>query len=294
MEALESICRTLPEGLADRVREMREKITELRLRPNRPAQLCFFEGDELFGEPMDASAVNQVARCMLEYSLYAWEDELRQGFFTLAGGARVGICGSYRVQEGKILALTHIGSLCVRVAREALGAGEEVFREIAAGNALKSAVILSPPGMGKTTMLRDAARLISRAGWNVAVADERGELAACREGVPRLDVGPRTDVMDLCPKHLAIPHLVRSMRPDIVLTDELGDRRDADAVLDAKRCGCRVLATAHAQSLEEALRREAMARMFAQGAFDRLFLLGDRPGKILEIRNLERGKQKCG
>ncbi len=287
MEALETICACLPEEIARRARDCAGKLTEVRLRPGGRPQLCFADGDELLREPLAPAAFAKVAARMMDYSLYAWEDELRRGFFTLPGGSRVGVCGRYAVENGRVGALSYISGLCVRVAREVRGAGAALAGAMLEGGGVKSALLLSRPGMGKTTLLRDAARLISDAGRTVSMADERGELAACRAGVPTLDVGARTDVMDLCPKHVAVAHMVRALRPDLVVTDEVGDRRDAQAVLDARRCGAAVLASAHAGGIAEAARRPALREMLEMGAFDLVAFIDGGLGRLAVLQAWE-------
>lgn len=283
MEALENICACLPGEVAHAVQRRADGLTELRLRPGGRPQLCFAQGDELLKDPLAPEEFRKIAARMLEHSLYAWEDELRQGFFTLPGGSRVGVCGRYAVEDGRIGALAYLSALCVRVAREVRGAGERLTAAMLEGGDVKSALLLSRPGMGKTTLLRDAARALSEAGRTVALADERGELAACRAGMPTLDVGERTDVMDMCPKRLAIAHMVRALKPDVVVTDEVGDREDAAAVLDARRCGTAVLASAHAASVQEAARRPALAEMLSMGAFDLVARIEGGLGRIASL-----------
>ena len=283
MEALENICACLPGDVARAVQRRADGLTELRLRPGGRPQLCFAQGDELLKDPLAPEEFRKIAARMLEHSLYAWEDELRQGFFTLPGGSRVGVCGRYAVEDGRIGALAYLSALCVRVAREVRGAGERLTAAMLEGGGVRSALLLSRPGMGKTTLLRDAARALSEAGRTVALADERGELAACRAGMPTLDVGERTDVMDMCPKRLAIAHMVRALKPDVVVTDEVGDREDAAAVLDARRCGTAVLASAHAASVQEAARRPALAEMLSMGAFDLVARIEGGLGRIASL-----------
>ena len=287
MEALENICACLPGDVARAVQRRADGLTELRLRPGGRPQLCFAQGDELLKDPLEPEEFRKIAARMLEHSLYAWEDELRQGFFTLPGGSRVGVCGRYAVENGRIGALTYISALCVRVSREVRGAGERLTAAMLEGGDVKSALLLSRPGMGKTTLLRDAARALSEAGRTVALADERGELAACRAGMPTLDVGERTDVMDMCPKRLAIAHMVRALKPDVVVTDEVGDREDAAAVLDARRCGTAVLASAHAASVEDAARRPALREMLSMGAFDLVARIDGGLGRIAALEAWE-------
>lgn len=261
--------------LAVLVRENARDICELRLRSEQVALLRRMDGSEQAGPRISREALRATASRMMEDSLYAREEELRRGYFTMRGGVRVGICGSVSAREGCVRAIGDISSLCVRIPRQILGCGEKLWRGMP-----KGMLILSPPAMGKTTLARDMIRIASNAGYNVAVADERRELAACTEGVPQFDLGCRTDVMDNCPKHIAIPMLVRACAPDMIVADEIGDARDAEVLLDARRCGVQVVATAHAWSIDAARRRfpNLVGRVFA-----RLVLLGPQVGRIAQV-----------
>lgn len=271
----------------DRLRAMLgdipEDVTEVRLRAGRPAQFRSARGDR-FGETVDVDRLRAILSTLADHSLYAREVDLREGFFTMGDGSRVGVCGRLLWADGRATGLASVGSLCVRVCREIRGAADGFYDQLfdGEGHTLRSALIVSGPGMGKTTALRDAARRLSEEGYNVCIADERHELAACVDGVPTLDVGPRTDVMDGCPKHVAVSRLLRSASPQVIVTDEIGSAEEAAALADAVKCGARLLASAHAGSLEQLLSR----RYIPAGAFDIAVLLGGKPGNVLEIRKL--------
>jgi stage III sporulation protein AA len=265
----------LPEVLRRHIGELPETLTELRLRADRAAELVCGRESLLRGEPIGRELIEETAHALAQHSLYAREEELRQGFFISAGGCRAGVCGRVNVRADGAVDLTHISSLCIRRAREIKGAADAVTEGLYEGERAVSALVISPPGMGKTTLLRDIARQLSngtrgRRGLRVAIADERGELAGCVLGVPALDVGERTDVMDGCPKRIAMNMLVRAMSPEVIVTDELGHAQDADAVRDALRCGVRVIASVHASSAEEAARRLGKDCI---SLFDRLIVL---------------------
>lgn len=289
MEFDKRLAGVLPAECLDRAYELADTLTDIRMRSGAPIELCHMQGSELIGSAMTAERLLEAVSAMLDYSLYAWEDELRRGFFTLPGGFRVGVCGRYAVKRGEPHTLKYLSSACVRIAREVKGAAQALIPYLAPdGNTETPAsiLIISRPGMGKTTLLRDIARLMSESGYHVALADERGELASAVRGTPILDVGSRTDVMDMCPKHLAIAHMIRSMAPDIVMTDELGGVNDANAVLDAKRSGVAVVATAHANTLNEAIERSTLRPMLEARAFDFIVRLSGEPGRIEEVKAL--------
>ena len=181
--------------------------------------------------------------------------------------------------------MAEIGSACIRISRELPGCADGVIDVIDGVDGIVSAMLVSPPGMGKTTMLRDIARQLSGRGKNVCVADERRELAACH-----LDVGPRTDVMDSCPRTEAVVRMLRSMAPDVIIADEIGSEEDAKALADAARCGIAVVASAHAADLEDILRRPCLASVLESGVMDRVILLGPRPGVVKAVWKRERGR----
>lgn len=271
---------------------------EIRLRAGGPLTVVFHGGDFFVapdGHPhiradraycVTHGDVQRSLELMSGSSLYALEAELRQGFLTLPGGHRVGLCGRAVLRDGRLFTLRDISSLNVRLARETPGAGRQVLRWLLDQHGLPhNTLIFSPPGAGKTTLLRDLIRSLSAGcpdlgleGLRVAVADERSELAGMWQGVPRKDLGPRTDVLDGCPKALAMAMLLRSMNPQVIVTDEIGRPEDAEAIDDALRCGVRVVATAHAGSPAELLARPSLRRLFNGPAFTRLIRLGRTRG----------------
>ncbi len=270
----------IPREVRERIGELPREMTELRLRAERPAEIvCMGEG-RLCAEPISAELLERTADSLASHSLYAREEELSQGFFTIAGGCRVGVCGRMTVSAQGQICLTHISSLCVRAARQIKGAADKVMDALYENAKPVSALVISPPGLGKTTLLRDIARQLSDGGMRVALADERGELAGCVLGMPTLDVGQRTDVMDGCPKRIAMPLLVRAMSPEVIVTDELGHCEDAQAVIDAMRCGVQVIASVHADDVQSAARR---LKGLEIGRFARLIVLGDGVGQIKRI-----------
>lgn len=285
-----------------------EGYTEVRFRCDGPvmlqkgrAELFLHKNGGICGTVEDAyvASANEI-REMMEYvsnfSTYAYEEEIRQGFLTIQGGHRVGICGKVVLSEGKIKTIRNISFLNVRLAREKKGCAEKVLPYLLEGDRLCHTLIVSPPGCGKTTMLRDLIRLVSDGGMlttasgrslryrgrKVGVADERSELAACYHGIPQNDLGMRTDVLDGCPKSLGIELLLRSMSPEVIAVDELGGEKDMEVIRKSIYCGCTILATAHGEGKNGRFGKEQVDEMFERYVF---LKPGAMPGIVEEICN---------
>lgn len=265
-----------------------EYITEIRIRCQRPLQLSLLNGRQILGTRIMPEMMERIVSNLMDDSLYSRERELRQGYFTTREGCRVGVCGKTSGDENGIENFSDIGSLCIRVPREIKGCLDEVIATLA-DESLKSMLFISPPGMGKTTMLREMARVLSGRGYNVAIADERREIAACISGVPMMDVGIRSDIMDGCPKAISIPILIRACAPDVLIADEIGTSEDSAALLDASRCGVKVIASAHGLNFTQVSARRSIAPALQEGAFDYWALLGPTPGKIKYLRKCADG-----
>ena len=266
----------------------RDNLTEIRLRANRRSLLRLLNGEEISGPVFIREEIQSIACMLMDESIYAREEELKEGFFTAQGGCRVGVCGKMVVQDGRISGISSIGSLCIRIPREIRGCADSLLPLFDKGR-ITSILIVSRPGLGKTTLIRELSRCISDAGFNVAIADERREICACIEGIPQLDVGSHTDVMEGCPKRIAVPQLIRACAPDLIVVDEIGGENDADVLQDAARCGVAIVATAHAGSVEEAFQRRSTGTLLKNGVFHHLILMGDKTGEIKEIKRIVAG-----
>lgn len=279
-----------------------EKLQEIRLRVSRPV-LARYQGREfalcppgkLSPEATDGYwATEEDLKETLEYvsgySLYAFDEEVRQGFLTVPGGHRIGLAGHTVMKEDRIRSLRSISSLNIRLSHQIRGCADPLMPWLYEEGEVCSTLILSPPGGGKTTLLRDLIRQISNggaygAGRAVGVVDERSELAGSYLGVPQNDLGMRTDILDGCRKAEGMLMLLRSMAPEVIAVDELGSEKDGKAIGRVFTCGCRLLATVHGASMEEMKRKPLLEKLLRERAFERYVVLAGRgrPGEVREI-----------
>ena len=263
----------------------REAGEELRLRMGRAPTLRLPAGERTFADaPVTAEDLAAVLEAATGASLHACAEQLRRGFISAPGGVRIGVCGTAVCGSGAVQTLRGVSSLCLRVARPVPGAGRDILPLLEG----KSVLIVSPPGGGKTTFLRELVRTRSDAGVRVALADERGELAAPgADGVPGFDVGRCTDVLALAPKAAAAEMLLRAMGPEAVAMDELASASDAAAVHTLLGCGVRVFATAHAHDRAALERRAVFRELLAARAFDCLVRIRGRgAARVYEVEAL--------
>lgn len=297
-----------------------DEVEEIRLKVGRPLLLRLVRGETFVtargslteqateAYRVSAAEVSRIINLACGASLYAFEEEVRNGYITLEGGHRLGLAGRAVVEGGSIRTLRHISGLNFRVAREVRGSAAALLPFVLRDSPPRvcHTLIVSPPRCGKTTVLRDLVRQLANGvpelgfpGVTVGLVDERSEVAACYQGVPQFDVGVRTDVLDACPKAAGIRMLVRAFGPEVVAVDEIGRAEDARAIEDALNAGVKVVATAHAGSLEELRRRPFFRHLFALGVVERFVFLrrGVKPGEVAAVldgagRNLTPGL--CG
>lgn len=273
------------------------KISEIRLRAMRPI-LIRRSGEEWFVEengrltkspdPAAKISVKQLQTILdraCQNSPYAYEEELKNGFLTIRGGHRIGVTGQVVAEgEKKIRTQKYITGLNIRVAHEVSTAADDVLSQIYRKGQVLSVLILSPPGCGKTTFLRALIRRVSDGnpyggGKNVGVVDERSEIAGAYQGEFAYDLGMRTDVLDACPKQVGISLLLRSMSPEVIAVDEIGEQGDYELLRKLSTCGCKLFATAHGDSLQDILRKFMLTKQELGAVFDRVVLLEKRDGK---------------
>jgi stage III sporulation protein AA len=218
--------------------------------------------------PLTEEDLRRVVERAGEGSVHAVLEQVRQGYLSLPGGLRLGLCGEGVMEGGKVITFRRLTSLALRLPHRISGLAPPLLPRLTRGGRLESTLLLSPPGLGKTTLLRDLIRCLSQgegvSPHRVGVADERGELGG---GDLRLFLGPRTDVMEGLPKSLALLSLLRSMGPQVLAMDEVTDPQDLQALTEAAGCGVALLATAHGESVADLRRRPLYTRLLEGGIF---------------------------
>ena len=271
------------------------QIYELRLRANAPVLACV-DGRNfpLQGVDVTCEDLENIVHKAAEYAIYAVLDQIVKGFITIRGGVRIGIAGELVVEHGQVLAVKHISSLCIRVPHAVKNCAYALVPYLFGLERPLSTLIVAPPGAGKTTMLRDLARQIGQKypHLNTLLLDERGELAACYQGEPQLDVGQNCDVITGGTKAFGFENGLRSLRPDVIITDEIATADDAAMLARAVRSGVVVIASVHAADMGEVRAKPDLGILVTQGVFDRYVVLrtGERAGEVVGIFNRGLGR----
>ena len=284
-----------------------DQVYEIRLRVNAPL-IVIYQGKEYFltregefsreesqGCFVRAEDLKETMEYVSSYSMYAFEEEIRQGFITIQGGHRVGIAGKTVLEGDRIKSVKYISYIDLRRSHQIKGCASPILPYIIKNGRICHALIISPPRCGKTTLLRDLIRQVSTGssympGVSVGVVDERSEIGGSYQGIPQNDLGIRTDVLDCCPKAEGMMMLIRSMSPEVVAVDELGDYEDIHAIESVIHCGCKLFATVHGSSIEDIKRKPLMQRLVRERIFERYIVLHhqDRAGRVKAIFD-ERG-----
>ena len=275
-------------------------VKELRIRKNGPIQVlrgdkrfyltekgCYAETPKCgfcFSESEFALLFSHICR----HSIYAFEQELAKGYLTVEGGHRIGVVGQTVWDGTEIKSMKYFTALNIRIAHEIKGVADKVLLYLYEGEELKSTLIVSPPGCGKTTLLRDLVRKISNGSrehlpQNVSLIDERSEIASCYLGTPQNDIGLHTDVLDACPKAAGMLMVLRAMAPEVIAVDELGGREDYSAIQQAFYLGCKMLATIHGTDMDTLLSNPYMEGVLGKGGFERVVFLRGRAGAESKI-----------
>lgn len=292
-EILSIVPATIAEKIAAMPTHIQPLIEEIRIRIDRPLEVTARGVPYFLPYVVTSKDGEQLINKLANHSFYTLEEELKRGYITVEGGHRVGLAGKVILDGGKVKAIRHLASFNIRVAREAIGIGAPLTPFLY-GDGWKHTMIIGAPQTGKTTMLRDIARIISTGipekkipPYKVGIVDERSEIAGCVHGVPQLQFGPRIDVLDACPKAEGMMMLIRSMSPDVIIVDEIGREEDGQAILEAVNAGISLIMTTHGHSLEEVAKRPFLKEIVGMNVVERFIELsrGENPGLVKDVKN---------
>ncbi|WP_434796957.1 stage III sporulation protein AA [Terrisporobacter vanillatitrophus] len=311
MKLSDEIINSLSLNLRNKIKTIQgENIEEIRLRINKPLIINGNQKDYFYNEKynkldrnMDKAYivtkedVDQTFQIICKYSIHSFMDDIKKGFVTLRGGHRVGIVGKAIVENGKVENIKHISSLNIRISKEVKNCSDKVMDHIIKSpTKINNTIIISPPQCGKTTLLRDIVRSLSSGiekydfkGVNLALIDERNEIAGSYLGIPQMDVGIRTDIIETCPKDVGIMMVLRSMSPNVIVTDEIGTEKDIKALYTALNGGVGLITTVHGDSIEDIRNRKELNNLLDGELFKKVILLSAKrgPGTVEKIYDLQ-------
>lgn len=267
--------------------EEKQNARELRLRAGCGFTVFVNGAEKQLLQGVTAEDLSDVLELATESSLHCARTSVAQGFVTVRGGHRVGLCGSVVKSADGVFGMRELSSVSIRIAKEIKGISDSVYGEVMKKGSFRNMLIVAPPGCGKTTLLRDLVRSLSNAGMRISLVDERGEIAAKYRGVPQLDVGRCTDVLDGVDKARGSMMLLRAMTPDVIAMDEISDETDCRAVKSIFGCGTGILATAHGKNLSELVRRDTYRELFDMKVFEcAVTLEKDGDGFLKRVENV--------
>ncbi|MBM7713779.1 stage III sporulation protein AA [Bacillus thermophilus] len=295
---MDAIFRVLPTHMKDLLqglsKSILEETEEIRLRVNRPIEVSSRGIPHFLPYLFTKSDAEQLISKLANHSFYTLDEELKRGYVTIEGGHRIGLAGKTILESGHVKALRHLSSFNIRIAREKIGSANPLLPFLFDGN-WKHTMIIGPPQSGKTTLLRDIARIISEGcpekgirAMKAGVVDERSEIAGCLQGVPQLQFGPRIDVLDACPKAEGMMMMIRSLSPDVLIVDEIGRQEDKTAIMEAVNAGITLMMTTHGNNLEDITKRPLLKEIIDQQVFERFLELSSKgdPGKVYSIKDM--------
>lgn len=284
---------TIKEILEKEIMEESDFLEEIRIRSGKSIILKFNKKEKNIRHLVTREDILKILQLVCENSIYSYQHQIAEGFVTIKGGHRVGISGSCVIENGKVININYINSLNFRIARQLIGVSKNILQHILniEKNSIKNTLIVSSPGAGKTTILKDVAKQISSGikelnfkSLNVGIVDERGEIAALYKGVPQNDIGIKVDVMDNVYKDVGIKMLIRSMAPQVIIADEIGTPDDVDAINYAMCSGCKGIFTAHGESIEDLYLNEFIKELIIGHVFEIIiFLDSNKKGNIKEV-----------
>ncbi|WP_066193022.1 MULTISPECIES: stage III sporulation protein AA [Gracilibacillus] len=292
---MESVLSILPKPIAAAVKAFMNQnsfdIQEIRLRVNHPVEMndgkrVKWLSEAYFSQEDARLFLNKIS----DFSLYRLEEELRHGYITIAGGHRIGIAGSVIVENKKVKAIHYVSSFNIRIASPKFGVVKPYIPYLVEETVFNT-LIIGPPQAGKTTFLRDFANYCaaanSKQALKTAIVDERSEICGSINGVPQHLFSPRIDVLDQCPKAEGMMMLIRSMSPEVIVVDEIGSAKDAEAIDEVIHAGVQLISTAHGRSLADIKKRPAMQAILEKQIFQRFVILSNlnQTGEVVEICN---------
>ncbi len=289
MKNIEEILRYFPNPIYSLLKNtiiqdknLERNLQEIRIRTQRAIILKTRQADIIIEYTISSNEILQILERLCENSIYAYKNQICDGFITVKGGHRVGITGTAVIQDEKILNLKYVTSLNFRIAREVIGCSQYLIKEIIdfENNTIYNTLIVSPPGKGKTTLLRDIIRNLSNGideinfkGMTCGVIDERGELAAMYKGVPQNDIGIRTDVIENISKSKGMRMLIRSMAPEIIACDEIGSKEDVQAIKEIITAGVKGIFTMHGKTMEDIKNNDEINYLIETKQIEKVFFL---------------------
>lgn len=262
-----------------------KNIQEIRLTIDKPIIVLNNNKEIILNYKILDSDLKSIMQKISNYSLYAFEEEIRQGYITIQGGHRIGLSGQCIMERDRVKIIKNISSMNIRICRDIKGCSKNIIDNIIENGQVLNTVIISPPKCGKTTMLRDLARNISNGiktmnflGKRTVIIDERSEIAACFRGVPQMDVGLRTSVYDSCAKSEGMIMAIRSMAPEVIICDEIGTYKDIDSLVLAYNSGVNIIATIHGNNIEDLYKRPVFSSLLENKIIKRVVVLSSREG----------------
>lgn len=300
----DEIYKILPKEISNIVKQylQEDAVQEIRIKSGKPVILNLSYGEKVLDYRTTSEDLKFMMAKVSNYSLYAFEEEIKQGYITLKGGHRVGLAGECVISNGEVRTIKNISSLNIRICREIIGSSNKIMNLITNNNRVYNTLIVSPPKCGKTTILRDIAKNISNgmykinlSGKKVTIVDERSEIAACYNGVPQMNVGIRTDILDNCLKKSGMIMAIRSLSPEVLICDEIGTKGDLEALNMAFNSGVNVIVTVHGYDIADVYGRAVFKDLIDNCILERIILLSNRKGagtieKIYKV-NREKGLQ---
>ncbi|WP_293977992.1 stage III sporulation protein AA [uncultured Clostridium sp.] len=306
MRAEEDIIGIFPLKIGALLKErlLNEQIYEIRIKISKPILVYSKYGESIINYSPTKEEMKSMVQKISNYSLYAYEEDIRQGFITIKGGHRIGIAGECVMENGEVKTIRNISSINIRISSEVIGCSDQLIKYIYSPkqNRIFNTIIISPPKCGKTTILRDISRNISNGmpslglyGRKVVVIDERSEIGACHFGIPQNDIGIRTDILDNCLKREGMIMAIRSLSPEILICDEIGTKGDIEALLMAFNSGVNIITSIHGFTIEDLYNRKVFHELLDNGIIERAVVLSSRKGvgTIENIYELKEGDNIC-